>query len=188
MNKNDMNSLGRRTPPEVQILTWNKRKSGLQTAHTLATFKEMCSNRTWNEVFLDDRPHRNSTAVCEDKTSCSWTTTDERATEANSFSASIRPVSDDRNKLNSSVSIVSDYGLDDWAIGVRTPAGAKDFSSNLQTGSEAHPTSCTMGTGGPFPGEKRSRVVTLTTHSHLVPRSRMSRSYTSSPPKRHHGV
>jgi hypothetical protein len=56
----------------------------------------------------------------------------------------------------SSGSIVSDYGLDDRAIGVRSPAGAKDFSSNLyvQTGSEAHPASCTMGTGGPFPGGK----------------------------------
>jgi hypothetical protein len=56
----------------------------------------------------------------------------------------------------SSGSIVSDYGLDDWAIGVRSPAGAKHFSSNLcvQTGSEAHPASCTMGTGGPFPGGK----------------------------------
>jgi hypothetical protein len=52
----------------------------------------------------------------------------------------------------SSVSIVSDYGLDDQAIGVRSPAGAKDFSSILcvQTGSGPHPASCTMGTGGPF--------------------------------------
>jgi hypothetical protein len=31
------------------------------------------------------------------------------------------------------------------------------------------------------PGVKRGRVVTLTTHSHLMPRSRMSRSYASSP-------
>jgi hypothetical protein len=31
----------------------------------------------------------------------------------------------------SSVSIVSDYGLDDRAIGVRSPAGVEDFSSNL---------------------------------------------------------
>jgi hypothetical protein len=48
------------------------------------------------------------------------------------------------------------YGLDDRAIGARSPAGAKDFSSNLfvQTGSGAHPASCTMGTGGPFPGGK----------------------------------
>jgi hypothetical protein len=32
----------------------------------------------------------------------------------------------------------------------------KDFSSILcvQTGSEAHPASCPMGTGGPFPGAK----------------------------------
>jgi hypothetical protein len=56
----------------------------------------------------------------------------------------------------SSGSIVSDYGLDDRAIEVRFPAGAKDFSSNpcVQTGSGAHPASCTMGSGGPFPGGK----------------------------------
>jgi hypothetical protein len=56
----------------------------------------------------------------------------------------------------SSGSIVSDYGLDDRAIGVRSPAGAKDFSCNLcvQTGSGTHPPSCTMDTGGPFPGGK----------------------------------
>jgi hypothetical protein len=60
----------------------------------------------------------------------------------------------------SSVSTVSDYGLDDRAIGVRSPEGAKDFSSNLcvQTGSGAHPASCTMGTGGPFPGSKSPLV------------------------------
>jgi hypothetical protein len=56
----------------------------------------------------------------------------------------------------SSGSIVPDYGLDDRAIGVRSPAGAKDFSCSLcvQTGSAAYPTSCAMGTGGPFPGGK----------------------------------
>jgi hypothetical protein len=56
----------------------------------------------------------------------------------------------------SSGSIVSDYGLDDRVIGVRSPAGAKDFSSSLfvQTSSGAHPASCTMGTGGPSPGGK----------------------------------
>jgi hypothetical protein len=53
----------------------------------------------------------------------------------------------------SSGSIVSDYGLDDRGS---IPAGARGFSSNLcvQTGSRAHPASCTMGTGGPFPGAK----------------------------------
>jgi hypothetical protein len=56
----------------------------------------------------------------------------------------------------SSVSIVSDYGLDDRAIGVRSPAEAKDFSSSLcvQTGSGANPASCTMGTGVLSPGGK----------------------------------
>jgi hypothetical protein len=56
----------------------------------------------------------------------------------------------------SSGSIVSDYGLDDRAIGVRSPAEAKDFplSSCVQTGSGAHPASCTMGTGDPFLGGK----------------------------------
>jgi hypothetical protein len=56
----------------------------------------------------------------------------------------------------SSGSIVSDNGLDDRAIGVRSPAGAKDFSFYLcvQTGSGAHPASCTMGIGGHFPGGK----------------------------------
>jgi hypothetical protein len=84
----------------------------------------------------------------------------------------------------SSVSIVSGYGLDDRMIEVRSPAGTTDFSSNLcvQTGSGAHPVSCPMGTRGPFPGVKRGRSVTLTTHPHLVRRSWMSKSYTSSPP------
>jgi hypothetical protein len=56
----------------------------------------------------------------------------------------------------SSGSIVSDYGLDDRTIGVRSPAGAKDFSSSLcvQTDSGAHPVSYPMGTGGPFSGGK----------------------------------
>jgi hypothetical protein len=51
---------------------------------------------------------------------------------------------------------VSGCGLDDRAIEVRSSAGAKDFSHSLcvQTGSDAHPASCTVGTGGPFPGGK----------------------------------
>jgi hypothetical protein len=58
----------------------------------------------------------------------------------------------------SSGSIVSDYGLDDRAIEVRSPTGA-DFSSSpcVQTGSgahPAHPASYPMGTGGSFPGGK----------------------------------
>jgi hypothetical protein len=55
----------------------------------------------------------------------------------------------------SSGSIVSDYGLDDQAIEVRSPTRT-DFSSSpcVQTGSEAHPAPYPMGTGGPFPGGK----------------------------------
>jgi hypothetical protein len=57
---------------------------------------------------------------------------------------------DPRRSRVISGSIVYDYGLDNRAIEVRSPAEAKDFSSSLcvQTGSGAHPASCTMGTGG----------------------------------------
>jgi hypothetical protein len=56
----------------------------------------------------------------------------------------------------SSVSIVSDCGLDDPAIKFDPRQRRKDFSSSLcvQTSSEAHPASCPMGTRGPFPGGK----------------------------------
>jgi len=65
---------------------------------------------------------------------------------------------------NSSGSIVSDYGLDDQAIEVRSPAGAKDFSSSfcVQTGSGAHLSNGYQGVLSP--GVKRSRGVMLTTH------------------------
>jgi hypothetical protein len=82
----------------------------------------------------------------------------------------------------SSVSIVSGYWLDDRAMEVRSPAETAD-SLCVPTGSEAHPASCTMGIGG-----KARPGVTLTTHPHLVQRSRMSRSYISSPPNRLCGV
>jgi hypothetical protein len=73
-----------------------------------------------------------------------------------------------KKEPGSSVSIVSGYGLDDRAIEVRSPVGAKDFSCSLcvQTGSGAHPTSCTMGTWGPFPGAK-ARLGRDADHSHL---------------------
>jgi hypothetical protein len=67
---------------------------------------------------------------------------------------------------SNSVSIVSDYRLDDRATGIRSPAEKKDISSSLcvQTDSGAHPASYTVGTGSLFPGAKRGRGVTLTTH------------------------
>jgi hypothetical protein len=78
----------------------------------------------------------------------------------------------------SSVSIVSGYGLDDPAIGVRSTAGAKDFS-----GSGTHLASCTMRTWGSF-SRVKARPGPDADHSpHQVPRSRMSRSYSSSPPQ-----
>jgi hypothetical protein len=79
------------------------------------------------------------------------------------------------------VSTLSDYRLHDRD---RSPAETKDSSSSpcLQTSSEAHPTSYPMGTSSSFLGVTRVRSVTLTSHPHLVPWSRMSRSYISSPP------
>jgi hypothetical protein len=80
----------------------------------------------------------------------------------------------------SSVSKVSDYRLDDRGS---TPGKGKAFffsSLCVQTGSEARPASYPTGTGGPFPGVNRGRGVTLTTHPHLVPRSGMSSSCSSS--------
>jgi hypothetical protein len=56
----------------------------------------------------------------------------------------------------SSGGIVSDYGLDDRAIEIRSPTGAEDFSSSpcVQTGCGAYPASYPMGTGGRFPRGK----------------------------------
>jgi hypothetical protein len=66
----------------------------------------------------------------------------------------------------SSVSTVSDYRLDDRATGVRSPAEAKDSSSNLcvQGSFGAQPASYRMGTSNPFPEGKLGQGVTLTTH------------------------
>jgi len=54
------------------------------------------------------------------------------------------------------------------------------FSAPVQTGSGAHPASCTMGTRS-FPGVKRGRGVTLTPHPLLVPWSWKSRAIPYSP-------
>jgi hypothetical protein len=74
----------------------------------------------------------------------------------------------------SSVSIVSGYGLDDREIGVRSSGETEDFFpwSLCPDRSVANPNSCTMGTGGPLPGLKRGRGVTLSTDPHTVPRLR----------------
>ena len=66
---------------------------------------------------------------------------------------------------NSSVGIATDYELD--GPGIESRWGAR-FSAHVQTGTGAHPASCTMGTGS-FPGVKNGRGVTLTPHPFLVP-------------------
>jgi hypothetical protein len=55
---------------------------------------------------------------------------------------------------DSSVGIVTDYGLDDRMVGFRIPARAGNFSLHHrdQTDSGAHPASHSMGTWGSFPG------------------------------------
>ena len=63
----------------------------------------------------------------------------------------------------------------------RIPVGAR-FSAPVQTGPEAHPASCTMGTGC-FPGVRCARGVSLTPHPRLVPRSKIEQRYTSTLPK-----
>jgi hypothetical protein len=75
---------------------------------------------------------------------------------------------------------MSDYKLDDRGS---IPGRDKLFFSSLyvQTSPEAHPAPYPMGTGGPFPAVTSGRDVTLTTLPYLVPISRMSRIYTSSP-------
>jgi hypothetical protein len=63
--------------------------------------------------------------------------------------------------------------------GVRIPVEAR-FPAPVQSGSEAHPSSCTMGTGF-FPGVKSGPGVTLTPHPLLVPCSRKGRAILYSP-------
>jgi hypothetical protein len=82
----------------------------------------------------------------------------------------------------SSVSIVSSYGLDDRAIDTRQRQEIFPLASVSKPalGNTQPPVQCVLGVLSP--GVKRGRGVTLTTHPHLVPRSRMSRTYTSPPP------
>ena len=56
--------------------------------------------------------------------------------------------------------------------GDRIPVWGRRFSAPVQTGPEAHPASCTMGTGS-FPGVRCGRGVTLIPHPLLVPRSKI---------------
>jgi hypothetical protein len=76
---------------------------------------------------------------------------------------------------------INTRGLLHLSLTVRSSAEANNFSCILcvQTSSDAHPASYPI--GGHFPGGK-GRPGRNANHSpHLVPSSRMSRSYTSSP-------
>jgi hypothetical protein len=84
-----------------------------------------------------------------------------------------------RCESGSSVSIVSGYRLDDRAIEVRFPAEEKGFSRQTLRPTQP-PVQWVPGVLSP--GIKRGLGVTLTTHPHVVPRLRMNKSYTSSPP------
>ena len=75
------------------------------------------------------------------------------------------------------VSIATGYRLD--GPGIEFQVGAK-LSAPVQTGSGAHPASCTMGTGS-YSGVKSGPGVTLTPHPLLVPWSGKSRAITLLP-------
>ena len=72
----------------------------------------------------------------------------------------------------SSVGIATAYELD--GLGIESRWGAR-FSTPVQTGPEANPASCTMGTGS-FPAVRCGRGVTLTPHPILTPRSKLEYS------------
>jgi hypothetical protein len=84
--------------------------------------------------------------------------------------------------------MVSDYGLDDR--GSIPDRGRRFFLYPLRPDRLWDPPSLLYnGYRGSFSrGVKCGRGVTMITHPHLVPRLSMSRSYTSSPPRRLHGV
>jgi hypothetical protein len=85
----------------------------------------------------------------------------------------------------SSVSIVSDYGLDNRAIEVRSPAEVKRMFPLASVSRPAlGPTQPPMqyAQGVLSPGVKRGRGHDADHSPHLVKRSSMSRSYISSPP------
>jgi hypothetical protein len=83
-------------------------------------------------------------------------------------------------------SVVSDYRLDNQGS-IHNRGKSFSFSLCVQTSSEAHPASYPIGTMGTFPGCKAQLERDADHSPHLVPRSRMSRSYTSYPPCHLHG-
>jgi hypothetical protein len=83
----------------------------------------------------------------------------------------------------SSGSIVSDYGLDDRAMGFDPRQGQRIFLLSYVSRPAPGPTQAPLQwvPGVLSPGIKRGRGVMLTTQPYLVPRLGMSRSYTPVP-------
>jgi hypothetical protein len=85
------------------------------------------------------------------------------------------------------VGIGTGYGLGDWMIGVRFLMGRRIFLSTTASRPALEPTQPPIQwVQGVFLWGLNARVVKLTTHIHLVPRSKNAWSYTSTPPIRLH--
>jgi hypothetical protein len=86
---------------------------------------------------------------------------------------------------DSSVCIALGYGLDDRGSGVRSPAGLGIFLFTTASRPTQPPIQWVP---GPLSLGLSGRCVKLTTHIHLLPRSKNEWRYSSNPPKRLHGV
>jgi hypothetical protein len=97
-------------------------------------------------------------------------------------SAVFMTVTADNQSRDSSVGIALGYGLHHRGCRVRFLTGAGNFSlrHRFQNGSAAHPASYPMVPEALSPGLKRPGVK-LTTHLHLVPRSKNEWNYTCTP-------
>jgi hypothetical protein len=91
---------------------------------------------------------------------------------------------------DSSVGIALGYGLDDGGSKVRFPAGGWEFFSSPPRPERfwGSPSLLSNGYQGLFPWGPSGRGVKLTTHLHLVTKSKNEWSYTSIPLIRLHGV
>jgi hypothetical protein len=73
--------------------------------------------------------------------------------------------------------------LDSQGTGIQFSAGARNFSflRNVQTSSEAHPSSCSVELGGSFLGIEAAGGMMPTAKLHLVPRLKMFDTVLHSP-------
>jgi hypothetical protein len=93
--------------------------------------------------------------------------TEHRCLQLNTLQIKLTLATAEDGETGSSVGIVSEYGLDDWAIEIRSPAEAKGFFplasvSRTALGPTQSPVQWVPGFLSP--GLKRGRGVTLTTH------------------------